>query len=497
MSKLSIKFLYKKSSTKEAVIISNTNNFLWYFWKFYLFLIVNTIYNEQLSGIFYIRNSYASLIAIVATWGISLFSSKVISYSYSSNVTKILDIYKKLLYLLFIPIMIILPFVFLLSIMELIIYLDVLMLRIFLYLLIHGIFLALSSFYEGLQRFRFSVFFTFCKLLIDTIIITLALKFKNVYDMLFYIILFDFLLVLILLLSFNYQTKNILKMNSSNPQSLEIFSISNDDFFYQLKKDGLPIALLTILGIVSENVSRLFIGLFISESILSGYIFAISIILVLSRTTNGFSAGLVPRLTELNLNKDGKKTNRLMLSSCFINEMLLCIGAVTIYIFYEPFVSILFGLNFSKVTSQYINLLSISLIFFGFSGAFSGYFVSIGKSKYILYSSILSLISNILIILSLGPHIGIYAVILGFIVSRALIFYIIMILFLIWKNDKSFIINILLITFCVVIFFIFLILFSNLIQGLNQLILEKLILFLSSILILSSFYYTFKKLNPY
>ena len=348
-----------------------------------------------------------------------------------------------------------------------------------------------------MQRFRFSVFFTFCKLLIDTIIITLALKFKNIYDLLFYITLFDFFLVLILLISFNYQTRNILKMNSSNSQSLEIKNISNDDFYYQLKKEGLPIALFTILGIVSENLSRLFIGLFISESILSGYIFAMSIILTLARITNGFSVGLTPRLTELNLNKNGEKSNRLIINSCFINEILLCIGAVTIFIFYEPFVSILFGFNFSNDSSKYINLLSISLIFFGFSGAFSGYFVSIGKSKYILYSSILSSIFNIIIILSLGPYIGIYAVILGFIVGRALIFYIVIISFLISKNDKSFIINILLITLFGAIFLIYIILFSNLIQGLNLLIFEKLTLLFSSILILSSFYYIFKKLNPY
>lgn len=479
-------FLSKKSSVKEAVIISNITNFLWYFWSFYLFFLVNTVYNEHIAGIFYIRNSYAALFSIISTWGISILISKIISYAISIKLINLFDTYKKLLYLIFIPSLIFVPFIVFLSFFQIITYIDILMLCIFQYFLFHGFFLALISVFDGLQKFRFSLFFTIIKLLIDTTIITLVLILKNIYVLLFYTSLFDIILILVITFFSINLIKHSFKQKSNYPRLMNKKNqeISNLTFLNQIKQDGLPLALITILGIISENFSRLFIGLFISEVILNRYIFASSVILVLARITNGFSMGLVPRLTELNLVNNEKKSQHLIINSCFLNEILVCIGVILIYIFYESFATIIFGYNFSRLSSEYINLLSLSLCFLAFSGSFSGFFISIGKTKYNLYSSILSSTSNIVIILFLASYIGIYAIILGFIISRSIIFYIIIATFLIKNKNKTFTLRILFITLYGIIFFIY-------INLLNTFFKEKFPL-ITSFLILVFFYYLSK-----
>lgn len=431
--------LSKKSSVNEAIIISNLSNYLWYFWNFYLFFLINLIYTNQLTGFFFIRNSYANLFALITNWGISLFSSRVISYNLSSNNLNLLETYKKLLYTLFIPVIIAIPFIIFLALMEIIYFIDTLMLGIFFYFLIHGIFLALFGCLEGLRKFRFSFFFATLKFLIDTILISLLFVFKKIYD-LFLVMIFIDSFLLILLLFFIYfkvistHKRTLIEKDNKIPDFNKSPQVS---FSKQMKNEALPIAILTIVSVVSDNFSRLFIGLYVSETILPMYIFSISIILLIARTGNGFLSGLVPRLTELKVKRLYNKSHNLIIKYCYLIEIIMILSLLIIYFFYEPFSHIIFGSNFSKTSTEIIKLVSISLVFLPLWGIFSAYFVSIGKPKFNLLTAITSSITNIITIILLGPYFGLYAAIIGFLLGRVL-YFIIPIVILLKVDNKKF-----------------------------------------------------------
>ncbi|KKK53801.1 hypothetical protein LCGC14_3091130, partial [marine sediment metagenome] len=303
-------------------------------------------------------------------------------------------------------------------------FIDPLMLEIFFYFLIHGIFLALFGCLEGLRKFRFTFFFTTLKFLIDTIIISLLLVFKKIYD-LFLVMIFINSFLLILLLFFIYfkvisiHKRNLIERNNVIPY----FNMSPQvSFFKQIKNEAFPIAIFTIVSVVSDNFSRLFIGLYVSETILPLYILTISIILLIARTGNGFLSGLVPKLTELKVKRLDNKSHNLIIKSCYLIAIIMILSLFIIYFFYEPFSQIIFGSNFSKTSTEIIKLVSISLVFLPLWGIFSAYFISIRKPKFNLFTSITSAITNIIIIVLVGPHFGLYAAIIGFILSRCLYF---------------------------------------------------------------------------
>jgi len=430
--------LSKKSSVNEAIIISNLGNYLWYFWNFYLFFLINLIYIDQLTGFFFIRNSYANIFALVTNWGISLFSSRIISYSLSSNNLDLLDRYKKLLYTLFIPVIISIPFIIFLALMEIIPFIDILMLELFFYFLIHGIFLALFGCLEGLRRFRFSFFFTILKFLIDTILISFLLVFKKIYDLFLVMIFIDSFLLILLLIFIYFKVISTHKRNLTEKDTKipDFYRSPQVSFSKQLKNEGLPIAILTVVSVVSDNFSRLFIGLYVSETILPMYIFSISIILLIARTGNGFLSGLVPRLTELKVKRLYNKSHKLIIKSSYIIEVIMILSLLIIYFFYEPLSLTIFGSNFSKTSTEIIKLISISLVFLPLWGIFSAYFVSIGKPKFNLLTTIISSITNILIIILLGPILGLYAAIIGFLLGRGLYFLIPIVILLKVENKK-------------------------------------------------------------
>ena len=405
----------------EGIIISNLGNYLWYFWNFYLFFIINLLYIDQSPG-FFIRNSYANLFALITNWGISLFSSKVISYTLSSNLD-LLDIYKKLIYTLFIPVIISIPSIIFLALMEIISFIDTLMLEIFFYFVIHGIFLALFGCFEGLRKFRFSFFSSAIKFLIDTISISLLLVFNKIYDIFLIMSFIDSFLLLFLFFSF-FKVISIHKRNLfEKDNKIQVFNkIPQISYSKQLKNEALPIAILTIVTVVSDNFSRLFIGLYVSETILPIYIFSISIILLIARTGNGFLSGLLPRLTELKVKRLYKKSRDLVISSCSRIEIIMILSLLIIYFFYKPFSLLIFGSNFSNTSTEFIKLLSISLIYLPLWGIFSDYFISIRKPKFNLLISVTSSITNIIIIFLFGPFIGLYAAIIGFLIGRSLYF---------------------------------------------------------------------------
>ena len=491
-----LRFFSEKSSTKESIIISNFINFLWYFWKFYLFFLLNIVFDEYTSGFFYIRNSYASIFALVSSWGISSFSSRVISHTFFSKTRKMGYVYKKLLYLIFFPLIIFIPFIIAISILNLISYVDQLMLSIFFYLLTQGIFLTFSAFYEGVKNFRIPLIFTIMKILIDTFLISLVLVGKNIYDLLLICAFLDLILILSMMFLFRKKIE-IIHKNYFILKDKE--NISGEVKFSQHLKDvALPIALLTILGIVSEQLSRLYVGLFISVSILTSYIFAESIILSIGRISNGVSSGLLPRLTEIDSKGNENKIKNLITKVWIYNQLILCIGILFLFVFYYPLANIIFDVNFSKISTEIVKLLSISLIFISVSGSFLAFFISIGKPKYTLFSQITSIILNIIILFSAGSYIGLLAVIIGFIVSRSLIFCLTITIYLISKRKKRFLKNLFLIILYGVLFYIFLVIFS-IFNGIFNLplILRNIMIFIFGVSILFFLFLIFQRYDKH
>lgn len=451
----------KKSSVTEGIIISNLGNYLWYFWNFYLFFLINFIHIDQSPG-FFIRISYANIFALITNWGISLFGSRIISYTSSSNLD-MLDIYKKLIFTLLIPIIIFIPFTILLALTEIISFIDTFMLEVYFYVLIHGIFLALFGFFEGLRKFRFSFLFSILKFLIDTILISFLLIFEKIYNLFLVMTFIDlFLLLFLFFICFKVistHKRDLIEKDNKIP----VFNNSPQiSFLKQLKNEALPIAILTIVTVVSDNFSRLFIGLYISETILPTYIFSMSIILLIARTGNGFLSGLVPRLTELRVKELYNKSQNLIIKSCYRIEILMILGLLFVYFLYKPFSHIIFGSIFSTTSTELIKLVSISLIFLPLWGIFSAYFISMGKPKFNLLISLTSSITNILIIILLGPFFGLYAAIIGFLLSRGLYFIIPIVILqkldnkhVIYKILKIFLYSLLLFVIINIVAFIF------------------------------------------